>query len=42
MSTEFLVAGDSDCWGLDQWLLVDPKAPTPPPQAVRAEPGVQR
>jgi hypothetical protein len=27
LSTEFLVAGDSDCWGHDQWLLMDARNP---------------
>ncbi|MBU6387200.1 MAG: hypothetical protein KGS49_14765 [Planctomycetes bacterium] len=27
MSTEFLVAGDSDRWGLDQWLIINPAQP---------------
>jgi photosystem II stability/assembly factor-like uncharacterized protein len=27
MSTEFLVAGDSDRWGPDQWLIINPAQP---------------
>jgi hypothetical protein len=27
MSTEFLVAGDSDRWGFDQWLIINPAQP---------------
>ncbi|MFN5395112.1 MAG: hypothetical protein ACK5EO_14525 [Planctomycetota bacterium] len=27
LSTEFLVAGDNDRWGRDQWLILNPSAP---------------
>lgn len=42
LSTEFLVAGDSDCWGHDQWLLMDARNPPAVQQARTNGPGAIR